>query len=132
MDKLNVTICKGEEGFGAWIENLPGVYGQGDTVEEAKGNLKEGLDLYIKYNKELPDILKQGTPEWEYHLDIPSFLEYYSTIFSKPALEKITGINQKQFFHYTSGRSKPGKKTVKKIDDAIRHFAEEISQMHLI
>lgn len=132
MEKLKVTICKGNEGFGAWIENLPGVYGQGDTVEEAKSSLKEGLELYKKYNKELPAILKRESNEWEYHLDIPSFLEYYSQIFSKSALEKITGINQKQFFHYASGRSRPRKNTVKKIDDAIRHFAEEISQVHLM
>ena len=132
MEKLNVTICKGNDGFGAWIDNLPGVYGQGDTVEDAKVSLKEGLELYIKHNEALPDILRLGTYEWEYHLDVPSFLEYYSNVFSKPALEKITGINQKQFFHYTSGRSKPSKKTVEKIRNSIRHFANEMYSMHFV
>jgi len=131
MEKLIVTICKGIDGYGAWIENLPGVYGEGDTVEATKQSIIRGLNLYLKHNKNLPDLL-QKEYDMEYHLDIPSFLDYYSKIFSKPALEKITGINQKQWFHYTAGRSKPTKNTIKKIDDAVRHFAKEINSIHLL
>jgi predicted RNase H-like HicB family nuclease len=58
--KLIVTIARDENGFGAWIENCPGVYGEGDTVQEAKENLLEGLRLFIKHNETLPEIL-QGT-----------------------------------------------------------------------
>ena len=130
MEKLSITICKGDESYGAWIENLPGVYGEGETVEDAKDSISKGLELYTKHNKQLPAIL-QHEYELEYRLDIPSFLDYYSKVFSKPALEKMTGINQKQFFHYASGRSKPSMKTVKKIDEAFRHFAGEMNQMHL-
>ena len=131
MEKLIVTICKGNDGYGAWIENLPGIYGEGDTVEATKQSIITGLNLFIKYNdKNLPNLL-QKEYEMEYHLDVLSFLEYYSKIFSKPALEKITGINQKQWFHYTAGRSKPTQKTIRKIDDAFRHFADEISCVHL-
>ena len=80
----------------------------------------------------LPDILRHGTYEWEYHLYVPSFLEYYLSVFSKPVLEKITEINQKQFFHYSSGRSKPSKKTIEKIRNSIHHFASEMYSMHFV
>ena len=131
MEKLIVTIAKGDESYGAWVDSIPGIYGQGDTVQEAKKELEAGLELYVKYNKEVPTIL-QGEFEYEYQFDIASFLEYYSKIFSKPALEHLTGINQKQLFHYASGLRKPSEKTVKKIDRAFRRFAGELSQVRFI
>ena len=131
MEKLTVTIVKGNETYGAWIDCIPGIYGQGDTVEEAKKNLEEGLKLYIKYNTEIPNVL-QGEFEYKYQFDVASFLDYYSKIFSKPALEHLTGINQKQLFHYASGLSKPSEKTVKKIDRAFRRFSDELSQVHFV
>lgn len=62
MKKLRAIISKGPEDFGAWIENLPGVYGAGETVAEAKENLEAGLALYIKHNK-VPAWLRNGTYE---------------------------------------------------------------------
>jgi len=131
MNKITVTISKGEQTYGAWIDGIPGVYGQGDTIEEAKNELVNGLKLYLKYNSETPDVLK-GEYEFEYKFDVPTFLEYYSGIFSKSAMERLTGVNQKQLFHYVSGRSKPNKMTVKKIDTSFRRFASELSQIRFI
>jgi predicted RNase H-like HicB family nuclease len=131
MEKLIVTIAKGKENYGAWVENLPGVYGQGDSVEETKKSLIEGLELYVKYNKEVPAVI-QGEYEFEYHFDVSSFLEYYSKVFSKTALERLTGINQKQLFHYASGHRKPSEKTIRKLDNAIHRFSDELSQVHFV
>jgi predicted RNase H-like HicB family nuclease len=128
MEKLFVRIVRGKENYGAWIDNLPGIYGQGDTVEEAKKSLEDGLALYVKHNTEIPEVI-QSEYQMEYHFDVPSFLEYYSGIFSKPALERLTGINQKQLFHYASGLRKPSERTVKKLDEAIHRFAGELSQV---
>jgi hypothetical protein len=97
-------------------------------VEETKKSVEESLALYVKYNMELPDVI-QGEYQLEYHFDIPSFLDYYSGIFSKSALERLTGINRKQLFHYASGLRKPSERTVKKLDDAIQRFASELSQV---
>ena len=36
MGKIKVTIEKGADLFGAWAENIPGIYGEGNTVQEAK------------------------------------------------------------------------------------------------
>ncbi|MDR1779679.1 MAG: type II toxin-antitoxin system HicB family antitoxin [Tannerella sp.] len=129
MATLRVTIAKGAENYGAWIDDIPGIYGQGDTVDDAKKDLTDGLKLFVKYNENVPEILT-GEIEYEYRFDMPSFLEYYSHIFSKSALERLTGVNQKQLFHYASGRSKPTEKTVRKIDSAIRQFAGELNRVH--
>ena len=131
MEKIIVTIAKGNENYGAWIDSIPGIYGQGDTVEDAKKEIENAVKLYIKHNKDVPVILKSEYAI-EYHFDVASFLEYYSKIFSKPALEYITGINQKQLFHYSSGLRRPSEKTVKKIDSAFRRFASELNQVHFV
>jgi predicted RNase H-like HicB family nuclease len=131
MEKIIVTIAKGDSSYAAWIDSIPGIYGQGDTVDDAKKELSEGLFLYVKHNEDVPEILKHDF-SFEYRFDIPSFLEYYSKIFSKPALEHITGINQKQLFHYASGLRKPSERTVEKMDSAFRRFAGEMSQVHFL
>ena len=113
--------------FGAFATNCPGIYGAGKTAKEAKENVLEGLKLLIEENESnLPDILK-GDYVIEYKLDVPSFLSYYSKIFTKPALERITGINQKQLFHYESGHRNPSEKTIKKIESSFRKFSDELS-----
>ena len=115
--------------FGAFAINCPGVYGAGETVKEAKENVLEGLNLFIEENNDnLPEILK-GEYIIEYKFDVPSFLSYYSKIFTKPALQRITGINQKQLFHYESGHRNPSKKTIKKIESSFREFSDELSQI---
>ena len=130
MNRIVVNIGASSDHFGAFAENCPGIYGAGDTVQEAKDNVLEGLRLFIARNKNnLPDILK-GEYEIEYKFDVPSFLNYYSSVFSKSALERMTGINQKQLFHYASGLRKPSEKTIKKLDTAIHRFAEELNQVH--
>jgi len=130
MEVLIIKVGASSDHFGAFAENCPGVYGAGDTVHEAKENVLEGLNLFIEQNKKnLPEILK-GDYEIEYKFDVPSFLSYYSGIFTKSALEKITGINQKQLFHYLSGNRNPSEKTIKKIENSIREFSSELSQIH--
>lgn len=129
MEKLIIQIGASSNHFGAYAENCPGIYGAGDTVQEAKASVLEGLRLFIEHNQgQLPDILR-GEYEIEYCFDIPSFLNYYSGIFTKPALERITGINQKQLFHYASGLRKPSGKTIRKIDQALHRFTDELNQV---
>jgi hypothetical protein len=55
-----------------------------------------------------------------------------SGIFSKSALERMTGINQTQLTHYVSGFRKPSKKTVEKLDHAIHRLSDELSQIHFV
>lgn len=47
-------------------------------------------------------------------------------------LQSITGINRKQLNHYVTGYRKPSPKTVQRIQNGIRKYAEELSQIVLI
>ena len=114
MGKLKVTIEKGPDLFGAWADNVPGIYGEGETVQETKENLLASIELYKKHNS-----------------TVPKELQYYSGIFTKAALERITGVNQKLLGHYASGLKKPRKAQVEKIESALHGFLNDISQVHL-
>jgi predicted RNase H-like HicB family nuclease len=132
MKALKIIIEKSKDHYCAYTDNCDGIYGAGDTVDEAKQNVLEGLNLFIKYNKEnLPEIL-QGEYKIEYHFDVPSFLKHYSTIFTKSALQRMTGINQTQLTHYVSGFRKPSAKTINKLDTAICGLTKELSQVHFV
>ncbi|MDR2038739.1 MAG: type II toxin-antitoxin system HicB family antitoxin [Bacteroidales bacterium] len=129
MKKLIIIIEKSSDHYGAYADNCPGIYGGGDTVEEAKEEALKGLELLLEGN-DVPDILK-GEYEIEYKFDVQSFLKYYEKIFSKPALEKLTGINQKQLHHYASGLREPRAPQRKKIESALHKLGKELLSVRL-
>ena len=131
MGTIKVTIESGKDLFGAWSENVPGIYGSGETVQETKKSIIESIKLYKENNTEVPAEL-QGEVEIIWAYDTASFMEYFSNIFSKAGLERITGINQKQLGHYASGLKKPRKNQIEKIDQAIKRLAEDLNQVHLV
>ena len=55
----------------------------------------------------------------------------YCKIFTKSALEHLTGINQKQLWHYANGLSKPRPAQVKKIERALHQLGEELISLEL-
>lgn len=130
--KIKILIERSDDSFSAYAENVQGIYGQGDTVEAAKQSALKSIDLYKKYNqkKDLPTILK-GDYEIIYKFDTESFLNFYKKIFTNAALERMTGINQKQFQHYASGLKKPRMIQVKRIETAIHNLGKELISVEL-
>lgn len=133
MFTINVTIEKGADLFSAWAENIPGIYGEGESVKEVKEDILKAIALFKEQNdeKNIPEGLK-GDYNIEWHFDVQSFLQYYSGIFTKAALERITGINQKQLGHYASGLKKPRKAQVEKIENALQRFFDDMRMVHLV
>ena len=133
MTKVNVVIERGKEGlYSAYMDNDNfdfGLNAQGDTVDEALEEFhvvyKEMKALYKDEGNVMPEL------EFVFKYDLPSFLDYYANVFSKPALERITGINQKQFFHYLTGQN-PSKKTIQKIQEGLHRLGNELTQVHFI
>jgi predicted RNase H-like HicB family nuclease len=131
METIIIKIEKGNDQYGAWIEGIPGIYGAGDTVQEVKDNILEAIKLYEQYNEEMPKRL-DGNYDIKWEFDTTSFLEYISVVFTKSGLERITGINQKQLSHYSTGLKKPRKEQIEKIDVGIHRFVDELRQIHLV
>jgi len=131
MKTLRAILSKGPEDFGAWFENLQGVYGAGETVAEAKKNLTDGLTLYAKHNQHAPSWIKNKAYKIVYKFDAESILNYYRGIFTNAALERITGINQRQIQHYASGIKRPRPLQLKKIEMAFHQLGRELIAVEL-
>jgi predicted RNase H-like HicB family nuclease len=43
------------EGYIGWVEELPGANTQGETLEEARGNLHEAVQLVLEAMRELTE-----------------------------------------------------------------------------
>lgn len=131
MEKLIIIIEKSKDHYSAYADNCEGVYGAGDTLEEARTNVLEGLRLYKETARDLPEILK-GEVEIEYKYDVASFLKYYSDIITLSGLSKLTGINQGQLSHYINGLKKPRKDTVEKVEKGLHKLGKELSQVTFV
>lgn len=132
MKTLIINIGASENHFGGFAENCPGIYGAGNTVKECKENVLEGLRLFIETTPpaRLPDILK-GEYNIVYTYDTQSLLKHYGSIFTGPAMERLTGINQKQLHHYASGLRKPRAEQRRKIIDAFHRLGKELTEVAL-
>ncbi|MBO4756669.1 MAG: type II toxin-antitoxin system HicB family antitoxin, partial [Bacteroidales bacterium] len=130
----HAVIEKADANYSAYVEELTGVGGVGDTLDEVKTSLEEALvvlkEACIDYGDPIPEEL-QGEYQIVFRMDTKSFLQMYCKIFTKSALERLTGINQKQLWHYANGLSKPRPAQVKKIERALHQLGEELLSLEL-
>ena len=50
MKQLTIIIEKTKDMYSAYAENMEGIYGGGNTIEEAKESINTSLKLYSKHN----------------------------------------------------------------------------------
>ena len=130
MSHLTVIIEKAATNYAAYIEGVDGIAVTGKTIEEIKKRMEEAIAYYIEdckeFGEEIPEALRDGY-DLSFEMDTQTLLNYYDGILGKPALEKITGINQKQLWHYASGKTKPRAAQRKKISEGLHNLGEELS-----
>jgi len=129
-----VRIGRTENNYAACVEGLDGFVCTADSFDELKQEVKEGIKFHVEGLREDGDQLP-GVFHSDYTLvykwDVDSLLDYYKGIFTKAALERITGINQTQLGHYAAGRSKPRKQQILKIEKALHKLGEELCGISL-
>ena len=92
MGKIIMVIEKSKDHYGAYSENCDGIYAAGKNVEAVKADTFEAIRL-LKNNlpeSRWPEQIK-GDFEIEWKMEVPSFLEYYSSFMSLAGMEKMTG-----------------------------------------
>jgi predicted RNase H-like HicB family nuclease len=132
--KVNVIVEKGKDNLFSvnmdYYEFDFGLSGFGKTAAEAISDFyqcwEEEKEMCIKERKKIPKL------EFNMQYDVTSFLDYYSGILSKSGLEKVTGINQKQLWHYSSGHRNPKPETARKIQDSLHRFADDLRQVQFV
>lgn len=53
--QFTAVYLKVDEGYVAFVEELPGANTQGDTLEEARQNLVEAVELVLQANRDLAE-----------------------------------------------------------------------------
>lgn len=130
MKMVEVIVEHAGKNLSAYIEGAP-VMTVGNNMAEVESNMREAIDLYLEDNPSPVDILA-GEFELNFKIDAATFINYYSGIFTKAALSRITGINERQLWHYAAGVHKPRKQQLEKIQQGIRALTKELSSIRLL
>lgn len=131
---VEVIVENAKNHLSAYIEGAP-VITVGNDMKEIEKNMKEAVELYLDSCKEMniaPVEVLQGEFTLKFKIDAATFINYYSNIFTKAALSRITGINERQLWHYAAGVHKPRKQQLEKIQKGINALTEELSAINLL
>ncbi|MBO6118556.1 MAG: type II toxin-antitoxin system HicB family antitoxin [Bacteroidales bacterium] len=134
MNTINVIVEYANNNFSAYIENLP-IMTVGNNLKEIEKNISEAIELYIDSCREMNITVNPvlaNEYKLNFKLDAATFINYYSGIFTKSALSRITGINERQLWHYAAGVHKPRKQQLEKIQQGINNLTTELSSIHLL
>ena len=134
MKTVEVIVEHAGNNLSAYLEGAP-VITVGNDVKEIEKNMKEAVELYLESCKEMniaPVEILQGEFTLKFKIDAATFINYYSSIFTKAALSRITGINERQLWHYAAGVHKPRKQQLEKIQKGINALTEELAAINLL
>lgn len=131
---LTVIIEHAGNNFSAYVADVDGIAVTGDSIDEIKAFMCEAIDDYIdvcrEFGHDIPSAL-QADYQISFEIDVCSFLKIYDGIFTKAGLERLTGINQKQLWHYANGTSKPRPAQRLKIEKGLHRLGNELISLHL-
>lgn len=129
MKTVQVIIEHTGKNLSAYIEGAP-IITVGNSVKEIEANMQEAIALYLEDNPAPIDLLT-GEFKLKFKLDVSTFINFYSSIFTKAALSRITGINERQLWHYAAGVRKPRPAQIKRIEEGLHNLANELSSIAL-
>jgi hypothetical protein len=134
MKTLFVTINKNDDGFTLFTENEI-FSGIGDTLEEARTNMEEQINLYV-------EVMKEDNKPYPAYLDgdyqicyrfgnVGALLNFYDGRITLAALSSMTGISEAQLSNYKNGRNNPRQEKAKKIINAFHFLGRELTAVSL-
>lgn len=134
MKPVVVIIERAENNYSAYLEGIDGIFALGKSVDEIKKGIIDSIEVLKEeckeFGGEIPEALK-GDYELIFKMDVRSVLDFYSNLFTKSGLERITGINQKQLWHYASGLRSPRPEQSLKLEKALHKLGEELLAINL-
>jgi predicted RNase H-like HicB family nuclease len=134
MKKNIVEIFFAAKNFSAHVPQLPGCVSTGKTPDDIKSNIIEAIKFHlegIKEDGDKPPVAFRGKFELIFKFDTQSLLKYYKNVITGSALEKYSGINQKQLNHYANLHRKPRVEQIKKIQLAFHNLGKELMAVEL-
>ncbi|MDR0765970.1 MAG: type II toxin-antitoxin system HicB family antitoxin [Odoribacteraceae bacterium] len=129
MKQIKACLEVGKDGYGVSFEEIPNVFGFGETVDEAKADARNAIETFIaaltRCGQPVPEVLQEPY-ELVFEFDVEALLKHIDGIVTKTALAKVTGINVTQLCHYSSGLKKPRKEQRERIISGIRKLGNEL------
>lgn len=136
MARGRIEVCINFNGnnYEAYIPEVDGVVATSGSIEKIKEAIKEALEFHIEGslqdNDPLPEVLF-GDYELDFHYSTEALLNHFSDIFTKAALERITGINQRQLWFYAAGKRKPRPEQRRRIEKGLHELGKELLDISL-
>jgi predicted RNase H-like HicB family nuclease len=135
VDSRNCVILeKTDDGYSAFLPDLPGCISTGMTIAEIKNNIKDAIDFHIEgmriENMPIPWKFDREF-DLSFKMDVASLFEWFSGILTKSGVSRITGMNQSLISQYVSGIKKPSSKQTKKIESALHNLGQELLEIEL-
>jgi len=129
-----VILEKTDEGYSAYLPDLPGCISTGITITDIKSNIQVAIDFHIEgmrmENITIPEKF-DGKFELTYKMDVSSLFEWFSGILTKAGVSKLTGMNQSLISQYVSGSKSPSSKQTKRIERALHNLGQELLEIEL-
>jgi hypothetical protein len=134
MKTLQVIVEYAGDNLSAYINDLP-IVAVGRNLNLLKRDITDAIQVYKESCAELgvetSDLVK-GDYELSFVMDATTFIDYYCNIFTKAALSRITGINERQLWHYAAGLHKPRKRQLERIQRGVQSLTEELNSICLL
>jgi predicted RNase H-like HicB family nuclease len=103
------------------------IYGNGDTVEEAKEDLlnsyREVLSVFEDEGQPVPEELRDL--EFDYRYDIASFFNEFNWI-NISALAKVLGMNKSLLHQYKKGDTYISHQQMKRIEEGVHELGKKL------
>ena len=132
MEKIVVDVSWYDKNFGASLsENVPGaVVVTAKSYDELLNEVRETLNFHVEGmiadGDDVPQWLRDGDYEFEYHLDAAALLQMCSPYASFAAISRVSGINQHQLSHYANGIKKPRPAQRRRIVEGLHRIGREL------
>jgi predicted RNase H-like HicB family nuclease len=132
--KVTAIIEASSTGFGVYSDDLPGVTGYGDSIEEAKEDIISSINDILESHREdktiPPAFFNNGNIAFAYRYDIASIFKYFGVL-DASALAKRIGMNASLLRQYKTGKAFASDKQKKKIEDGLHALGRELLSIHL-
>jgi predicted RNase H-like HicB family nuclease len=127
-NKINVEV-EFDGSYGASIKELPGCIALAETYKELRQLMNEAVEMHLDSMREHGDkipVAFRSDYELIYKLSTQALLVAYDGIFTKTALSRMSGINEKQLWHYSMGAKRPRQVQRERISNAIHQLGKEL------
>jgi len=134
MEKVIVEVSYTGKNYSAHIPILPGCVTTGCSLVEIRKHVEEIVPFHIEGMQEDSDeypTIFDSEYEFVYKLSAEALINEFSGIFTKAALSRVTGINERQLWHYAAGVRHPRQIQRKRIVDGLHKLGKQLLSVDL-